>query len=156
LCKPDSILLQQRSSTALKGKYQGSNVVYHAIENILKWVHASSELRVEIGVYDSWPGCPVIWYDDKILMGFYFRRAPSPEWPWVSVTKGKEMARILDEQFRDLWFDEHTRLLKTRKDLKEWLKENAKWKELTPRQSPQRGVQSRISNRSKLRREGKP
>lgn len=154
LCKPNSILLQQRSSTALKGKYLGSNVVYHAIENILKWVRASSELKVEIGVYDSWPGCPVIWYDDKILMGFYFRRAPSPEWPWVSVTKGKEMARILDEQFWDLWFDEDTRLLKTRKDMKDWLKENAKWKELTPRLSPQRQVQSRISTRSKLQRKG--
>src|SRR5205814_5813581 len=59
---------------------------------------AGPTVKVEIGCYDSWPGCPVIWYDRKILMGFYFRGAPSPEWPWVSVKAGSELAIILEDQ----------------------------------------------------------
>lgn len=130
LSDPDSELLKQRSTTALRARNQGSQVVYRAIESILQWV-GSSELTVEIGLYDSWPGCPVIWYDQNILMGFYFRRAPSPEWPWVSVRDGSDLANILEAQFRDLWATAH-QTLKTKDDIRKWLDDNSKWRELVP------------------------
>ena len=155
LCNPNSALLQKRSHTALQEEFQGSNVVYHAIKNINEWVLDASELKVEIGVYDSWPGCPVIWYDEEILMGFYFRTAPSTDWPWITVRKGTQLAGILDEQFDDLWFSSDTKLLKTRRDRKRWLKENeTKWAHLSHGLESQPKVPSGRSKRSDLRRKG--
>jgi hypothetical protein len=128
LCKPESILLQQRSRTALKDKqYRASTIVYKAIKDIHDWVQEKSGAEVEIGCYDSWPGCPVIWYDDKIIMGFYFRRAPSPEWPWISVKPQSVLAEILDRQYEDLWNLDDTLHLKTQEDRERWLDENKKW-----------------------------
>lgn len=132
LCKPGSILLRQRSRTAHKNDPdRGSQIVYRAIKDIHGWIKETPRPKVEIRCYDSWPGCPVIWYDNnnnnKILMGFYFRRDSSPEWPWINVEEGSELAKILKNQFDDLWGLPDNERLKTKKQREDWLRENERW-----------------------------
>lgn len=128
LCKPGSVLLRQRSRTALKGDSdRASKIVYRAIKDIHDWARETPSPKVEIRCYDSWPGCPVIWYDKRILMGFYFRRDSSPEWPWINVTDGSELAKILDNQWEDLWALSENERLKTNKQREVWLRQNKKW-----------------------------
>jgi len=153
VCKPSSTLVQKRSLSALKRKWLGPNTIYQAIEDIHKWVRATPGVKVEIGCYDSWPGCPVIWYDRKILMGFYFRGAPSPEWPWVSVKAGSELAIILEDQFDDLWNLRNTIHLTTQKDRLKWLKANKKWKMSSPRQA-RRPARGKLTSRTRQSRKG--
>jgi hypothetical protein len=132
LCAPESPLLQQRSFNALqKRELEGSYAVYTTIEEIHRWLQEEPGATVEIGLYNSWPGCPVIWYDETILMGFYFRGLPSPAWPWVSIRPKSKLARTLNDQFKELWTlsDPRTEHLMTSKDREEWLKKKKKeWK----------------------------
>jgi hypothetical protein len=86
-------------------------------------VKATPEADVQIAIYDNWPGCPVIWYDNEILMGFYFRGRSSPAWPWVSVEKGTRLAKILDDQFYNLW-GEAVEYLITPGEMESWLERN--------------------------------
>ena len=123
LCKPESTILRQRSEGAGKNWLWGSIMIYLGIEDIYEAVRATPGVNVQIRFYDAWPGCPVIWYDEKILMGFYFRGEASPNWPWVSVEKGKFFAKILNEQFKSLW-DNADERLDGPDDMKDWLNRN--------------------------------
>lgn len=131
LCKPGSILLRQRSLGAHKNEGSGSFKVYEAVEDVHRWLTETPGIEaknVQIAIYDSWPGCPVIWYDKKILMGFYFRRAPSPAWPWITVETGSTLATILKDQFDDLWKHSDTRHLDSPEEMEKWLEENKRWR----------------------------
>jgi len=103
LANPDSRILMVRSQGSVGQPDHGKNKVIEVMEKIPNWARDAEQVEVHIGLYDSWPGCPVIWYDDRILMGFYFRGASSPHWPWVEVKKGSKLATILDDQFHSLW-----------------------------------------------------
>jgi hypothetical protein len=133
LCKPDSALLAQRSEGAHKSTDLGSRTAYHAIQTVHSLVEKTRGANVKIACYDSWPGCPVIWYDETILMGFYFRGDASPEWPWVSIRPHSEIARILEEQFNDLWELSDTEHLNTPGQMADWLQRNQKWGGARPR-----------------------
>jgi hypothetical protein len=123
LCKPGSVLLEQRSLGAVEKPRWGSFKVYDAVKKIRGWVKTTPGADVQIAIYDSWPGCPVIWYDNEILMGFYFRGKSSPAWPWISVEKGTRLAGILDDQFKNLW-GEAVECLVTPDELESWLERN--------------------------------
>jgi Domain of unknown function (DUF4062) len=141
LCKPGSDILKQRSRGAHKDEWWGSFMVYHAVEDVKNFLRAreATDLDrpaadVQIACYESWPGCPVIWYgqkdyDENILMGFYIRGRSSPSWPWVNVTKGSYLAKILHEQFDELWNLRDTERLNTLEEMSNWLEreENMKW-----------------------------
>jgi hypothetical protein len=150
LCKPKSILLKQRSRGANKSPRLGPSKVYEAVQDVYQWIQeappdddvkarngqsapagrlleATPGARVQIACYDSWPGCPVIWYDEAILMGFYFRGKSSTEWPWVSVSATSDLAGILEDQFIELWKLRDTELLNTSKKMASWLKKNKRW-----------------------------
>ncbi len=133
LCKPQSVILEQRSLGAHQRAWWGSFKVCEAIEDVYRWVKATPGVDVKIRCYDSWPGCPVIWCDDTILMGFYFRGRASPAWPWVSVKKDSRLAKILDDQFNDLWEDDNTEHLDTPQLMAKWLAESKKCKTLRAR-----------------------
>jgi hypothetical protein len=124
LCKPGSVILKERSLGAKEEARWGSYKVYHAIKKIREWVKATPDAHVQIAIYDSWPGCPVIWYDNEILMGFYFRGKSSPAWPWISVETGSRLAGILSDQFDELLklSVEH---LATPDDMDDWLDRNS-------------------------------
>ncbi len=126
LCKPESAILQQRSLGAHEKAWWGSYKVYHAVDKIYKLIKNKPEADVKIACYDSWPGCPVIWYDEEIIMGFYFRGKASPAWPWVSVDRGSRLALILHDQFKELWelSDEH---LDTLDEMNNWLNRNKRF-----------------------------
>lgn len=139
LCKPDSDILKSRSLGAHEPELWGSYKVYHAVEKVYEALEATPRAKVEIACYDSWPGCPVIWYDGNILMGFYFRGKASPAWPWVSVKAKTKLAKILENQFKELWTLTRPRtvLLKTRKQMAQWLKKNKTW-DMSRRDTSQR------------------
>jgi len=127
LCKPGSLLLEQRSVGAHRDASKGATTVYRAVENVHSLVQATPDANVKIACYDSWPGCPVIWYDDTTLMGFYLRGAPSPEWPWVGVKEGTPLAEALDDQYTELLNLPDTERLDTAQEMASWLRENRKW-----------------------------
>lgn len=154
LCKPGSSILKCRSLGAHEEAWWGSHKVYQAIKDVHKWVQEAPNAQVEIACYDSWPGCPVIWYDESVLMGFYFRGDSSPEWPWVSVKPGTRLATILDDQFNELWRLSGTVHLDTRKQRASWLKKNRKWG-MSQTISLRRQKPGKSSNRIKPRRKDK-
>ena len=125
LCHPGSTILKQRSLGADELAWWGDYKVYRAVQNVYDWTEGMSDddLKVKIWLYDSWPGCPVIWYDKNILMGFYFRGAASPSWPWLSIKIKSRLADILMAQFEDLW-NKATEKLSSREDMADWLKRN--------------------------------
>lgn len=128
LCKPRSVILRQRSLGADRPDWWGAFTVYEAVRMVYNQLLKTPNPAVRIALYDSWPGCPVIWYDDSILMGFYFRGKSSPAWPWISVRKGSELAEILEAQFNELWEDSNgdldTEHLDSPEQMKSWLDEN--------------------------------
>lgn len=103
LLKPDSMILRERSTGAGEHENHGHNKVINTLSRIKEWICESGENKFEIGLYNSWPACPVIWYDENILMGFYFRGHSSTQWPWVEVTLGSPLEKILNDQFNSLW-----------------------------------------------------
>ncbi|MEK6282966.1 MAG: DUF4062 domain-containing protein [Acidobacteriota bacterium] len=137
LCKPGSDILLERSLGAHEEEWFGSFAVSHGVKLVYNCLVARARLgkppaNVKIGIYDSWPGCPVIWYDKKILMGFYIRGKSSPSWPWINVREGSALARFLSAQWNDLWGHEKTEHLNTLEEMKNWLErpENKKWANL--------------------------
>jgi hypothetical protein len=141
LCKPGSVILKERSLSADEDEWWGAVTVYHAIKNVHRWlISKPAGANVQIACYDSWPGCPVIWYDDVILMGFYFRGESSPDWPWLRVRPGKRLAAILDKQFDELWNHPDTCHLDTLEQIERWLSENEKWE--MHRVGPRRSAKS--------------
>ena len=132
LCKPGSVILNERSLGAHEVERHGGFTVYNAVLNVYNWLLLMKPPHgtVHIALYDSWPGCPVIWYDDVILMGFYFRGASSPDWPWVRVKKESKLSTILGDQFNELLYHDKTQHLDTLEQMKDWLKKNKKWARL--------------------------
>jgi hypothetical protein len=130
LCKPSAKILSQRSEGAEQQAEWGAFKVYEAVHHVRSSLAEQPGADVCIGFYDSWPGCPVIWYDKErgtnnprgILMGFYFRGASSTDWPWITVRAGSELSEILNSQFNDLWPDDGC--LDTVELMEEWLADN--------------------------------
>ena len=130
LCKPGAKILSQRSEGAEHQAGWGGSKVYQAIHEVHNWLTEQPGADVRINFYDSWPGCPVIWYDKErgtknpkgILMGFYFRGASSTDWPWITVRSGSDLSEILNSQFDDLWTDDGC--LHTVDEMKVWLAQN--------------------------------
>jgi len=147
LCKPGSDILKERSLGAHEAEGFGPFAVYDGVRLVFNCLLARARLGkppadVKIGIYDSWPGCPVIWYGKKILMGFYIRGKSSPSWPWINVKEGSELAGFLSAQWVDLRDHEKTKHLNTLEEMKDWLEtpENKKW--------ANRGVIPERTNRS--------
>jgi hypothetical protein len=125
LCNPESQMLTERCKSA--GENKCYTWVYRGIKKAYESMTATGNRKIKIVLYDSWPGCPVIWLDKEILMGFYFRGKSSPRWPWVSVKAGTELAEILDEQYKELQGLTGNVRLDSSDKIKEWLKKNKMW-----------------------------
>jgi hypothetical protein len=116
LSHPKSVLLGQRSLGAKHNEDHGSWQVTRTLLDIYEW-----ELdKFEIGLYDEWPGCPTIWYDKRVLLGFYLRGRSSPFWPWLEIEAGSPFDKILCQQFNDLW--KIADKISNRTELAVWLK----------------------------------
>jgi hypothetical protein len=136
LCKPGSKILEQRSLGAKQDYWSGSFTVYTAVKLVYDCLKERARAdkdkeseRVQIACYDSWPGCPVIWYGEKILIGFYIRGRSSPNWPWINLRRGSDLAQDLSRQFDELWDDQGTERLTNLEEMKNWLErpENKRW-----------------------------
>ncbi|NOT07718.1 MAG: hypothetical protein HOP28_05850 [Gemmatimonadales bacterium] len=106
LCHPNSKLLHARCVGAEEAGDHGGRRVIRALRMIHDAICPAGSANpaalpdnLDIRLYDTWPGCPIIWYDGTWLMGFYFRGASSPKWPWIEVREGSKLAEILDDQF---------------------------------------------------------
>jgi hypothetical protein len=122
LAHPDSQVLAQRSGGAGESPSHGAMMVLRTLNQVVDWIGHSRDADVQIGLYDSWPGCPVIWCDDTVLMGFYFRGRSSPHWPWVEVEAGSKLDKeILKSQFDSLWSHRDTIRLSTVAEIASWL-----------------------------------
>jgi gas vesicle protein len=125
LCKPESKILKERCKSA--GAEDCYTWVYRAVKKVYESMIEKGNRNINIVLYDSWPGCPVIWCDKETLMGFYFRGKSSPRWPWVSVKADTPLAITLDEQYNELKsLPENVRLDSSDKMAK-WLADNKKW-----------------------------
>ncbi len=124
ISNPNSIILKHRSVGVHQDPSLSSRLAYQTIKTIHSFWEYAHGANLQVALFDSWAGCPVIWLDDKILMGFYFRGKDSPSWPWIDVSKGSQLAQILDAQFYDLWKDKGTNSLKTFAEIEKWLKVN--------------------------------
>lgn len=103
LAHPDSEVLAVRSDGAGKARNYGGHSVTEALRQLCGWASSNQGARVEVHLYDSWPGSPVIWCNERAFLGFYLRGAPSPEWPWIEVSQGSELYDVLNKQFYELW-----------------------------------------------------
>ncbi len=121
LAHPDSKMLAQRAESANEPKDEGAAKVERALDRVIRWSGDRVDVDVTVGLYDSWPGCPVIWYDNKVLMGFYFRGRASPRWPWVEVKANSNLDRILKSQLDSLWTLENTLILSDTTEIAQWL-----------------------------------
>jgi hypothetical protein len=167
LLKPGTDLLKERSLGAGEKDWWGSFMIHYAVDVVHKSLlekqreadrrkkkcepgrnleEQEQEPRVRIAFYNSWPGCPVIWYDKTILVGFYIRGKSSPSWPWLRINKRSDLAKALEKQFDDLWKD--AKYLDTPKQMKSWLRRN---KGLAPL-----GVVPETSAKSKSRKSVTP
>lgn len=122
LAHPDSPVLEQRIRGAGEIRGHGATMVIRTLNQVVDWVGNSKDADVQIGLYDSWPGCPVIWCDSTVLMGFYFRGRSSPHWPWVEVEAGSKLDKeILKSQFDSLWSHCDTIKFSTTAEIVAWL-----------------------------------
>lgn len=124
MAHPDSRMLSVRSVGAGESADHGALTVMRLLRHIDGWVSQGKKGKFEICLYDGWPGCPVIWYDRNILMGFYFVGKASSCWPWVEVKHNSKLAKILNEQFELLWKDEGK--IDTCQKLRDWLDRHAR------------------------------
>ncbi len=142
LCQPYSAILTKRSADAKQDPWEGPHGVYRAVEHVRSWLVVEPRADVQIACYDDWPGCPMIRYREKsgfgssrrILMGFYFRGAPSPAWPWIRVKDKSELGDILDEQFKELWAK--AELLDNPEKMSDWLERNQQFRSAQPNLPP--------------------
>lgn len=126
LSHPDSPLLRQRSIGAGHDRdpEHGSRQVEQTLLNIYNWASDGAPGKFEIGLYQDWPGCPIIWYGEDILrhalLGFYLRGKSSPFWPWIEIEAKSNLDNILRQQFDDLW--KKTPKITNSEELVLWLK----------------------------------
>lgn len=118
LMHPGSKILEARSKSARRGSNHGAHMVIQALEDLVKWGRGVEGL--EVGLYDGWPGCPVIWHDERPLMGFYLVGSPSPDWPWIEVEKGSKLDGDLNRQFHAI-LDTALERFSSAEELEEWL-----------------------------------
>ncbi len=117
LCDPESHILRVRSEGVGEDPNVGAEWVRRTLRMFGKACATKPSARFRIGLYDAWPGCPIIWADDRILLGFYFRGRSSPSAPWIEVWPGSELAQILDGQFTSLWSLKNTTRITTCQEL---------------------------------------
>jgi hypothetical protein len=123
LCHPDSPILTLRSEGAGCGAGDGAACVRRTLRTIGEACGACKSdpfLRLNLGLYDAWPGCPVICADGRILLGFYFRGHASPATPWIEVWPGSDLSKLIDEQFESLWKHGNTVTISKCADLARW------------------------------------
>ncbi len=101
LCNPWADILGIRSTSADVLHRQAAKWIRRGLDVVKKWAHRDCDFK--IGLYNAWPGCPVIWADGRIFMGFYFRKYPSPQQRWIEVRAKSPLADVLDEQLTGLW-----------------------------------------------------
>ena len=131
LCHPDYELLRVRSVGAGEEAVEGGRRVISALRSIRRRRCGDSEPKgcfadnencnTKVGLYRAWPGCPVIWCDDRIFIGYYFLGRSSLRSPWIKVKSDSALAKVLDEQFTSLWKDDRTKRFESCEDLKTWL-----------------------------------
>jgi hypothetical protein len=131
LCDPDYELLRVRSIGARLPADEGARRVVNALESIHRlrcevdpkscFDQKNRDCNTRVGLYKAWPGCPVIWCDDRIFLGYYFFGRSSLRSPWIKVKPESELAKILDRQFASLWKDGRTREFESCEDLGNWL-----------------------------------
>jgi len=128
LSHPDSDLLRARSDGAGQDLAHGAREVIHTLQDLYNYTQDETA-KFEIALYNGWPGCPIIWYDKKVLLGFYLRGRSSPFWPWIEIKRGSDFEKkVLRKQFDDLW--NVTPKIKDRKELFNWLKDRGELKDL--------------------------
>jgi len=127
LCHPDSTLLAERSLGAGHARGWGSSMVFRAIERMHQASLQAPQASVQIALYEGWPGCPVIWHDQHILLGFYFRGKASPAWPWITIRNKSHFASICNANFQDLWQQARVRLTNGA-DMQSWLESHAHYR----------------------------
>lgn len=138
LANPFSKVLAVRSEGAGQSGDHGRFHVLRALSNVARTARETEARGVrvvlKVGLYDTWPGCPTIRCDDKILLGFYFRDFTSPQWPWVEVTPTSPLGRILEEQFLSLESHSSTIWLSSADEIDAWLKAHSARRSRQPRQ----------------------
>ena len=123
LLEPNSELLKKRSIAAEKSENHGSDHVRSALEHMKEWVCKNGWGDVvQIGLYNEWSGCPVIWCDERIFTGFYFRGNSSDSFPWIEVRQRSELEEILNNQFNSLWQGSNNS--EKFENLKQWFDKN--------------------------------
>lgn len=122
---PDSEILKLRSAGAGKEREHGSQWIIQTLCDLHRLAGKKGAGKFEIGLHHEWPGCPIIWYDGKVLLGFYLRGWPSPLWPWIAVEDESRIGHILRKQFDDLWDKVRHSRIKTPEELGIWLEDRA-------------------------------
>jgi hypothetical protein len=129
LCHPESPLLSMRSISAGENKGEGAHKVVRALQLLHRWRYVEmtgyfdddERCNCKIGLYKTWPGCPIIWCDNVMFLGFYFLGNPSPKNPWIEVNPDSDLGVILNNQFKLLWEHKETHRFKSGEELGHWL-----------------------------------
>lgn len=136
LCEPESEILKKRCEGADVEHAQARRWIIRGLKLVKK--HATEDQFDGVAFFEEWPGCPVIWADERPYMGFYFRGGTSPNFPWIEIRAGSRLATILENQ-RDALLElakkrekqarkqgrRGTNLLETLDDLNDWLRRNS-------------------------------
>lgn len=134
LCSPDNYSLAVRSRSAHVARKEAIRKIINAFRLIYKvrcqlpdpigcLNHKDEHCNTKIGLYQGWPGCPVIWCDKRIFLGSYFLGLSSQHAPWIRVKAGSQLATLLDRQFTQFWNDSRTTKFESPEALDEWLKQ---------------------------------
>lgn len=102
LCHPDSTLLETRSIGAGEAPELGSQKNLRALKLMNRFCR-DGQGSFEVGLFDHWPGVPIICYDATTLIGFYFRDVTSPHSPCLEIERDSNLAGIIDSQFKSVW-----------------------------------------------------
>ena len=120
LCNPKAPILGKRAKSTEHTHEQAAEWIYHGLDMVLK--NASPTTFKGIGFYDTWPGCPVIWADHRMFMGFYLWRYTSPNQRWVEVEVKSDLWVALENQKTHILKDAVQ--LGTLDKLRTWIKDN--------------------------------
>ena len=115
LLDPNSEILKKRSEAASPNINHGKNHVHNAICLMYDWKFIKPLAPVvngTIGIYDYWPGSPLIQLDNSILMGFYWIGDSSPAFPWLEIKNGSYLHDVLKGQIMAI--KEKSELLETK------------------------------------------
>lgn len=122
LSHPDSEVLRARSvSVYPRQPEHGRKSVVEAVNLMADLLQQYPKVACTIALYQGWPSSPIIWYDDHILLGFYFIGNASPMSPWLEVRPGSKLAGDLEEQFDALWRQKGTERLTNVAEMTTWL-----------------------------------